>query len=204
MVRPTRQPSSPPCPLMHTAVLVWLGPLQHREHFWECSDSAPTPIGSLRLSAWYPPEQLVEPVQWAATLVALARAPGNGPAVQLWGLGPCAQIRAIVEHSETATWGAVQSLAAWPGTGLHSLRRPLITPVGCRCAPGSSVRTPLTGAPGRASLRDQARFACARKERRTVACQACTAHSALGEGDCVERHDDHRSITCYADQLVSL
>jgi len=68
----------------------------------------------LRLSALYPPppRQLVEPVQWEATLVALARAPGNGPAAQLWELGPGTQIRAMVKRVDTATWRAMKSLAA--------------------------------------------------------------------------------------------
>ena len=118
-MKPTRQPSGPPCLLMHTAVLVWLRPLQHKERFWECSDKAPTTHGFAPPERMVPPpEQLVEPVQWEATLVALARAPGNGPAVQLWEeLGPCAQIRAIVEHADTATRGAMQSprRVTWDG-----------------------------------------------------------------------------------------
>jgi len=56
--------------------------------------------------------QLVEPVQWEATLVALARAPGNGPAAQLWELGPGAQIRAMVKRVDTAAWRAMKGVAA--------------------------------------------------------------------------------------------
>ena len=51
-------------------------------------------------------------MQWEATLVALARAPGNGPAAQLWELGPGTQIRAMVKRVDTATWRAMKSLAA--------------------------------------------------------------------------------------------
>ena len=56
--------------------------------------------------------QLVEPVQWEATLLALARGPGNGPAAQLWELGPGTQIKAMVKRIDTAAWRAMKTLAA--------------------------------------------------------------------------------------------
>ncbi|KAK9843971.1 hypothetical protein WJX81_000807 [Elliptochloris bilobata] len=57
-------------------------------------------------------EPLVEPVQWEATLMALARGPGNGPAAQLWELGPGAQIKAMVKRIDTAAWRGMKNVAA--------------------------------------------------------------------------------------------
>lgn len=51
-------------------------------------------------------------MQWEATLLALARGPGNGPAAQLWELGPGTQIKAMVKRIDTAAWRAMKTLAA--------------------------------------------------------------------------------------------
>ena len=150
----------------------------------------------LRLSAWYPPRS-----SWwsrcsgrrcwwrSRARRGMARRCSSG------GWGP-AHRSAPLLSARTRNLGrrAEPRGVAWDGPAQLAVPSDNTGP-GCRCAPGSRVRAPLTGAPGRALLRDQARFACARKERRTVAARLAQLTAPWGKA---ALWSAMMTVTCYA------